>query len=275
MSAPPPPRSSSANSDIEEDVETSDNASPAAPEAEPAPQAPQRSFDPLADLLGITTSAESSASTTTNSGVQNGAGMQLQLYGAAGPAAFRHGGMEQSLEERVSNVKDMMSQEVPQRADRKGFGVDGVNMASATYGGPAAMRQQQAAMQQQPAYQQAMLQQQQMAVYNTMAHQSVAGSGYSPEQQQMMMWQQQQQQMMMWQQQQQQMMMMGRGSRAGSGMRSWSNGGGVAAMQAERAPVDATSFKVQRGTKPARVNAGDLAFGDIIDQMKASSTGKQ
>jgi outer membrane biosynthesis protein TonB len=305
MPVPPPLSSSSSSSSEVEESETESESSdddgllPSAPEPAPAAApAPPKAYDPLADMLGIT-SGVGDQNGAANGGLyakQNAAqGMQLQLYGAAGPGMFQRAGIEQTVDERVANVKGLMAAGGGQQQGvRSGFGVDGANMALALYGGPAAVQQQQAAMQQQQMQQQQQMyntmamQQQQMAAYNTMAYQSMAAGGYSPQQQQQMMMQQQQQQQMMQQQQmvrQQQMMMGGRGGGMGMGVGMGVGGGmrnggggpaaGVPAMQAERAPVEPASYKVQRDTKTTRVNAGDQAFGDILDQMKKTSLGNK
>lgn len=293
MPTPPPVESSSESEEVEEsDTETESESSseeepevlPSVPEIAPTPPPPPKPFDPLADLLGI-------HSGVGDSSHQNGTGMYastnpqntmaLQVYGAAGPAMFQRAGLDQTADERIANVKGMMHATTGQPNQHKGFGVDGSNMAVALYGHPQPqnMQQMQQQMYNSMAMQQQHQQQQQMAAYQTMAaYQSMAG--YNP--QQMAMLQQQQQQQMMHHQQQQQQQMMrhqqmmgGRGGlmQGGGGMRP-SNSVGVPAMQAEKTAVQPANYKVQRGTKPTRVNADDQAFGPLLDQMKKASIGK-
>eukprot|EP00168_Porphyra_purpurea_P007306 TRINITY_DN1909_c0_g1_i7.p3 TRINITY_DN1909_c0_g1~~TRINITY_DN1909_c0_g1_i7.p3 ORF type:complete len:199 (-),score=90.23 TRINITY_DN1909_c0_g1_i7:233-829(-) len=48
----------------------------------------------------------------------------------------------------------------------------------------------------------------------------------------------------------------------------------VPAMAAEGPSSGGAAYRVQRGTKPTRVNADDLAFGPLIESLKKSSVSK-
>lgn len=48
----------------------------------------------------------------------------------------------------------------------------------------------------------------------------------------------------------------------------------VPVMQAESHTRQAGDYKVQKGTKPTRVNEDDVAFGPLLDQMKKANISK-
>jgi hypothetical protein len=196
-------------------------------------------------------------------------------------------GVDQTAAQRVANVKSIMArgasapghQQHQQQPAANGFGVDGTNMQVALYGQqqqqyPQLQMYNEATMmqQQQQMYNTMAMQQQQMVLYQSMAAQQNMMTTYNPQSLAAM----QQQQMMMQQQQQHQhqmMRMQGFGRQGmGPGMRApgvGSVGVGVPAMAAEKAEVPTASYKVQRGTKPTRVNASDQAFGPIMDDLRA------
>mmetsp|Transcript_8831 Transcript_8831/g.39184 ORF Transcript_8831/g.39184 Transcript_8831/m.39184 type:complete len:172 (+) Transcript_8831:565-1080(+) len=69
------------------------------------------------------------------------------------------------------------------------------------------------------------------------------------------------------------------GGMMGGGMMGGGMGGGalvpyqnqaaalIPAMEAEKVKQEASNYRVQRGTKPSRINASDQAFGPLLDQM--------
>ena len=235
---------------------------PVATAPPPPPPAPKK-FDPLADLLGI----PGDAGVTT--GAANGAaassqGGQLAVYQAGGPAGMmQRAVLEHTVQDRVANVKGIMSHSQQQQSQFSGFGVDGNNMQVALYGQHQPTLQQQQMQQQQMA-----MQQQQMAAYQTMAaYQSMAmyqsmAAGMNP----MMAQQQQQQQMLL---QQQQMAAAQRGMMPGAHYVPVPQGNStVPAMQAQKQAHPTANYRVTKSSTTKRVNDSDLAFGPLLDRMK-------
>lgn len=278
--APPPMLSSSSSSEVsteessEEEEEDDTDVLPSAPEPAPAP----KPFDPLADLLGIETGIGTNGHATTSAGQPS---LALQVYGAQGavPGMYQPATLEHTVDDRVANVKGIMAATAQSggQHQRSGFGVDGTNMQVAMYGqhgqqhhqNPQAQARQQAQQQQmynsmamQQHQQQQMMAYQSMAAYQTMASQQMA------------MYQMQQQSTangmrgMAPMSGMQRMGMMGAYQPAPQGNQS------VPVMQAEGQARQTGDYKVQKGTKPTRVNDDDMAFGPLLDQMKKASIGK-
>lgn len=245
----------------------------------------------MADLLGI---EGGGASQPSHNGGSAGAGA-LTVYGQQGTAGmYSPATFENTVDDRVNNVKNLMN---------------GGRMAPRG-GNPQQQQQQQMAMMQQ---QQQMMQQQaymtqmgganmyatqmgggqmgggqmggQMGQMggqmNMQAYQSVAG-GYGN------------MALVPVQQQQGGGMAMGMGGAAGMNPMAMAHaarfggnpnqyvGGGMQAAAAPAVPAMAAegpsgggaAYRVQRGTKPTRVNADDMAFGPLIESLKKSSVSK-
>ncbi|CDF34211.1 Phosphatidylinositol-binding clathrin assembly protein [Chondrus crispus] len=277
--APPPVSSSSSESEASteesssEEEEDDTDVLPTAPKPAPTP----KPFDPLADLLGIETGVTANGHGNMATAAQPA--MALQVYGAQGnvPGMYQPATLEHTVDDRVANVKGIMAATTHGggQQQRSGFGVDGTNMQVAMYGqqqpqNPHAQARQaqqhlynSVAMQQQ---QQQMMAYQSMAAYQTMANQQMAN-------QQMAMYQMQQQSTangmggMAPMNGMQRMGMMGAYQPVPQGNQS------VPVMQAEGQARQMKDYKVQKGTKPTRVNDDDMAFGPLLDQMKKTKIG--
>lgn len=266
----PPPSESSSESESSESEEEEEEPAPL-PMAPPPPPPPQpKKFDPLADLLGITDGVHGPASAASTNGVTNGGVTQhnqLTLYSGGAPALMQRAALEHTVDDRVANVKGMMTGAAQQTTVRSGFGVDGTNMQMAMFG---AHQPQMAAQQQQQQMLALQQQQQQLATYQTMAaYQSMAmyqsmAAGVNPA---LVM----QQQAMQAQAAQAQ-----RGLMAGAAYTpNHSAPAAVPAMQAQPAAHAPANYRVQRTAQKTRVSDSDAAFGPLLDQMKkAPSVGK-
>lgn len=275
---PSPPVSVSSSSSEEEESSSSEDEPEPVPVAAPPPPPPQpKKFDPLADLLGITEGVTAGAAAAPSP--TNGAAMmpqnQVALYNGGPNALVQRATLEQTVDDRVANVKGMMAAGGAAAPARQGFGVDGANMQVALYGQNAGNPQQQQ-QQQMLAYQQQQ-QQAQLAAYQTMAayqsmamYQSMAGmNGMNPaaayaQQQQMSMNPAYAQQMQMAAQQQAQAQQMAQA-------RMQQQQPAVPAMQAQHVSHAGAAYRVTKSKATTRVNESDQAFGPILEQMKQQS----
>lgn len=242
----PEPEPSSSSESEEEESSSEEEPEPEEPPPPPPKPAPPKPFDPLADLLGIEGEANGSAN-----GVANG---QVAVYNPATANMYQRAVFENTMEDRVNNVKSLMAAggRATQNPNRGQVGMMGMHNAHNMQ--LALVNQQQA-----NAYATNMYQTQQQQL---MAYQTVAAMQYQT---------QYNNQMAMMQMQQQQ-----RGGHAGMmGQYVPAPRGDniVPAMSAEKTAIAPQNYRVKRGTKPTRVNADDSAFGPLLDQMKNVSLG--
>ncbi|KAJ8902631.1 hypothetical protein NDN08_005951 [Rhodosorus marinus] len=236
------------SSEEEEDSipEVNDEAAATAAQVDPAAAAaagaPPQTFDPMNQFLGIPTYQSQAA---------QGQGVQPQQRAQA---------FNNTAQQRVAAVKAGMQQGGGQQWNQGGM--DAVYQAQMK----ARQQQQQQAqlMQQMYATQQA---QQQMAAYQTY-NAAAAAAAYQTGQVNNM-----------------QLAVVDPNAGAayrggmGGGMMGGGMGGGalvpyqnqaaalIPAMEAEKVKQEASNYRVQRGTKPTRINASDQAFGPLLDQM--------
>mmetsp|Transcript_12783 Transcript_12783/g.18439 ORF Transcript_12783/g.18439 Transcript_12783/m.18439 type:complete len:259 (-) Transcript_12783:221-997(-) len=236
--------SSSSEEEEDSNPEASDDAAAAPAQVDPAAAAsaaaPPQTFDPMNQFLGIP---------SYQSQAVQGQGVQPQQRAQA---------FNNTAQQRVAAVKAGMQQGGGQQWNQGGM--DAVYQAQMR----ARQQQQQQAqlMQQMYATQQA---QQQMAAYQTY---NAAAAAYQTGQVNNM-----------------QLAVVDPNAGAafrggmGGGMMGGGMGGGalvpyqnqaaalIPAMEAEKVKQEASNYRVQRGTKPTRINASDQAFGPLLDQM--------
>uniref|UniRef100_A0A7S3AA63 Uncharacterized protein n=1 Tax=Rhodosorus marinus TaxID=101924 RepID=A0A7S3AA63_9RHOD len=239
--------SSEEEEDSASEVNDGEAAAPAQvdPAAAAAGAAPPQTFDPMNQFLGIP---------AYQSQAVQGQGVQPQQRAQA---------FNNTAQQRVAAVKAGMQQGGGQQWNQGGM--DAVYQAQVK----ARQQQQQQAqlMQQMYATQQA---QQQMAAYQTY-NAAAAAAAYQTGQVNNM-------QLAVVDPNAAYRGGMG-GGMMGGGMMGGGMGGGalvpyqnqaaalIPAMEAEKVKQEASNYRVQRGTKPSRINASDQAFGPLLDQM--------
>jgi len=150
------PPSESSESSYEESSSEEDVPEPVPePPPQPQPQPQPKPFDPLKDMLGITTGVGGSSA-----GATAAPHTQVGLYTGPPAAMVPRANLEQTAEERVANVKGVMAVSPAPGQASHGFGVHGRNMQVALYANNPTARVAAAAQQHQE--QQLLLQRQQL-----------------------------------------------------------------------------------------------------------------